>query len=147
MSVSSGCTGDSILYVDSNSLGVISETGSLILDTCSRESKLKIGIWKTYYQNGQIKSKGAYEIERYIFCGFVPYTSYRSYKIGEWSYWYANGKLKAKGEYKLTNVKIKNNCRGGAKLKVPKIKRRMWTFWDSTGVEVRINEDLEKELL
>ena len=55
-------------------------TGEGILDTAGRQQ----GLWKEYYSNGQIKSKGEY---------------INSKRIGEWTFYFSNGKIEQKGKY------------------------------------------------
>jgi antitoxin component YwqK of YwqJK toxin-antitoxin module len=47
---------------------------------------LKTGIWKNYYENGQLKSIGNYE-------------SFGGEKNGGWKYYYENGQLKSEGRF------------------------------------------------
>ena len=58
----------------------------------------KDGMWKYYYNNGNLKMKGKYKVFRFIGLPEV--------KIGKWEYYYNNGNLKMEGEYNGHNDKL-----------------------------------------
>ena len=76
-------------------------------------SQYKIGIWKEYYENGQIKEEGKYLIGRYVQCCFSgPCLRYYNYKVGEWKYYYENGTLELEGNYSIKKLWIDTNYGG-----------------------------------
>jgi antitoxin component YwqK of YwqJK toxin-antitoxin module len=54
-----------------------------------------IGVWKFYYDNGQLESTGLYSISKW---------TNTSHKDKEWKYFYENGVLKEKGSYKAEEI-------------------------------------------
>ncbi|MEO8403359.1 MAG: hypothetical protein ABI480_02150 [Chitinophagaceae bacterium] len=64
----------------------------------------RIGYWKEFYGNGQIKSIGEYQTARPISSIdlFIPFKT-MTYKVGYWTYFYENGQMKAVGKYQKKN--------------------------------------------
>jgi len=58
--------------------------GILVGEGIYDEEGIKQGLWKEYYETGELRSEGKYE---------------NGVKVGEWKYYYRNGKLDQKGKY------------------------------------------------
>jgi len=89
------------------------ESGKYAKFNDGETSRYKIGIWKEYYDNGQIKEEGKYLIGRYVQCCLSgPCLRYYNYKVGKWKYYYQNGILELEGNYKIKKLWIDTNCGG-----------------------------------
>ncbi len=88
------------LYYSKNEISAI---GYYAIDRNDKKSSYKVGTWIEYYPNGQIKSKGAYDIYSLLSCSSaLPRRTDFNYKVGEWVYYYENGQIKATGVYETT---------------------------------------------
>ncbi|GAA0728439.1 hypothetical protein GCM10009430_37610 [Aquimarina litoralis] len=112
------------------------QLGEYAKDKNGEITKLKIGLWKTYYDNGQIKDEGEYLIGRYVQCCAGGYCmQYYNYKVGDWNYYYKNGKLKLKGKFGIMKFNTSTSC-GGDYLKFGMLNRTS-KFYDSNGKRIK----------
>jgi len=89
------------------------ESGNYAKFNDGETSQYKIGLWKEFYENGQLKEEGNYLIGRYVQCCLSGYCiRYYNYKVGKWNYYYPNGTLELKGNYSLKKLRIETNCGG-----------------------------------
>jgi antitoxin component YwqK of YwqJK toxin-antitoxin module len=58
---------------------------------CIGMTTRKVGVWKYYHNNGNIKMEGKYQVLRFMGLPIV--------KTGIWKYYYNNGNIKMEGEY------------------------------------------------
>ncbi len=103
-------------------------------------SQYKIGLWKKYYENGQLKEEGKYLIGRYVQCCFSgPCLSYYNYKVDKWKYYYENGSLELEGNYSIKKLWIDTNC-GGDYIKYGILDSNT-KFYDKSGERIRKNNE------
>ncbi|MGB1207358.1 MAG: hypothetical protein ACPG5B_17050 [Chitinophagales bacterium] len=120
--------------------------GKITISNNEEINHLKIGKWLTYYENGQIKTKGKYEIGKYIQCCCDgPCRQYYNYKSGMWKYFYPNGKLLAKGKYDIKSLHLNTSCEGGAELNFGII-NDSWKFYNEENQEIAANDSIRIEL-
>jgi len=123
-----------VIYYPSGKIKSVGNT-----DDITKE--FRIGYWNEFYENGQLKESGNYNLETYEECctgGICD--AYYSYKIGEWIYYHENGKLKAKGTYKI-GKKVKNtNCGNNVEINFSYV-TETWLFFDNNGNEIKPNAD------
>ena len=119
------------------------ESGEFAKFNDGNTSPYRIGIWKEYYENGQLKEEGRYLIGRYVQCCFSGNClRYYNYKVGKWKYYYPNGKLELDGNYSIKKMWIDTNC-GGDNVKYG-ILNSDTKFYDKTGSRIKKNiEDLK----
>jgi antitoxin component YwqK of YwqJK toxin-antitoxin module len=107
---------------------------------------LRLGEWKSWYKNGELKSIGNFKNNDYIFCGVVPYTYFYEYKIGIWHYYYENGQLMCKGEYEISMRNIGTNCEGGADLFCGSFTSE-WVGFNENGEVVQIKKLVDEKAI
>ncbi len=72
--------------------------GKRTIDTNEVFNNLYVGIWKSYYSNGNLLSSGKYEIGITTECSsYNEKTCAHSYYSDKWTFYYANGKKMAIG--------------------------------------------------
>ncbi|MFD1096106.1 hypothetical protein [Salegentibacter chungangensis] len=100
--------------------------------------KLRIGEWKEFYKNGNLKSIGNYKIGQYEECctGGVC-DGFYNYKIGQWTYFYENGKTKAEGKFDTEKFQLNTYCEGGEKISFGVINPEKWNFYDKMGNKMK----------
>jgi antitoxin component YwqK of YwqJK toxin-antitoxin module len=124
----------------------IKAIGKVAVMDDSINSEFKIGLWTEYYQNGQIKSQGSFQIGAYTNCcsnGWCE--SYINYEVGQWKYYYDNGQLKASGIYKVKKEHINTSCEGGAQIYKSHISKS-WRFYRQDGVEIKLYDMIKAGL-
>ena len=87
---------DTTKFTDGN----IAFIGNYAIDKSGIVSGVKVGLWRGYYPNGQLKFKGNYAMHSIRYQkgkGDVRLES--SYREGLWEYYYQDGQLMAKGTY------------------------------------------------
>jgi len=103
----------------------------------------RIGFWKEFYRNGNLKASGNYKLDTYTQCctgGICD--GFYSYKYGEWNYYYDNGKLKAKGQYRIGKKHKETSCEGGDEINFGFV-TNSWNFYDNKGKK---SEPTEKDI-
>lgn len=101
----------------------------------------RIGHWNEFYENGQLKESGYYNLETYQECCISGICdAYYSYKIGEWLYYHENGKLKAKGTYRIGKKLKKTNCGNNVEINFGYV-TKSWLFFDKEGNQITSNSD------
>ena len=107
------------------------------IDSFHKEyNNYRIGLWKEFYRNGNLKSVGNYKLDTYTQCctsGICD--GFYSYKYGEWTYYYDNGKLKAKGKYRIGKKHKKTSCKGGDEINFGFV-TDSWSFYNNSGKEI-----------
>ena len=89
---------DTLYYPDKH----IKAVGYYAINNDRKKTTCKVDKWIEYYENGEIKSQGNYELEYLLACRSAgPSVVYHEYEVGEWKYYYDNGRLKAQGIYKI----------------------------------------------
>lgn len=114
------------------------ESGKYAKFNDGETSQYKIGLWKEYYENGQIKEEGKYLIGRYVQCCFSGHClRYYNYKVGKWKYYYQNGTLELDGDYSIKKLWIDTNC-GGDYIKYGILDSET-KFYDQSGKRIKKN--------
>jgi hypothetical protein len=111
-----------------------------------KQTELRTGNWKEYFENGQLKESGKYALSTYTTCctgGTCPV--YYSYKLGDWIYFHDNGQLRAKGKYRIREKQIDTTCDGGDKIHFGYV-TDTWNFFDRDGKEITPSGELIKEI-
>jgi antitoxin component YwqK of YwqJK toxin-antitoxin module len=119
--------------------GEIKSVGAV--DEFHREfNNYRVGPWKEFYENGNLKAYGNYKLDTYTQCctGGVC-DGFYSFKYGEWNYYYDNGKLKAKGTYRIGKKHKETSCEGGDEIKFGFV-TDSWKFYDTNGKEIKPTE-------
>ncbi len=126
--------------------GKLREQGHVAYDKEGNLSNLKIGEWTSYYENGQLKSKGQYSIGSFIECCFSgPCKQFYNYKTDNWEYFYPSGQLKATGEYQSKQMHVRTNCEGGDNMPFG-ITTSLWRYFNEAGELIELSEQLRIEL-
>lgn len=123
--------------------GSVKNSGAIVI---LGDAKLRKGDWKEYYENGQLKENGKYQLDTYTTCCTAgPCPVYYSYKIGDWTYFHDNGNTKAIGTYKMGKKHIDTTCEGGDRINFGYVTEK-WKFYDINGKVMKPNEELIKEI-
>lgn len=124
-----GPTGIDTVYHD----GKIIAIGPVALEKDGRLSEMKAGEWTEFYPNGQVRSKGAYEMDSYLECCYIgPCRQYVNYKKGSWTYYYDNGQVKASGRYQVGSKRPYTNCGTGPNVKTSHTDES-WMYYNEKG--------------
>ena len=116
------------------------ESGEYAKFNDGETSQYKIGLWKEYYENGQIREEGKYLIGRYVQCCFSgTCLRYYNYKVGKWKYYYENGTLELEGNYLIRKLWIDTNC-GGDYIKYGVLDSDT-ELYDQSGDQIKKNLD------
>lgn len=108
----------------------------------SWESALRLGPWRYWYADGQLKAKVRYSVDCYVHCcALGPCDLPYDFLTGDFELWHPNGQLMAKGVFEATERHIDSNCEGGEMLRDGDIPSE-GTCWNEEGepvgcVEVR----------
>jgi len=103
---------------------------------------LRIGEWKEYYTNGNLKEVGKYEIGVYTNCCITGLCeNYYNYKSGAWKFYFESGNLKSKGDFNLEKFQINTSCEGGDEI-IFGIVNQSWEYFDEKGNEIWPTEEL-----
>lgn len=114
----------------------ISAQGKIAINNYGEVSKLKVGKWLEYYDNTNLKSKGSYQIGKYIQCCTAgPCEQFYNYRIGHWEYWHSNGQLKAVVEYEAEEHFIDTSCEEGDSLLFGRAKRIIYSDENSNTID------------
>jgi antitoxin component YwqK of YwqJK toxin-antitoxin module len=127
-------TNTKVIYYQSGKIKSVGNTDDFT-------KNFRIGYWNEFYENGQLKESGNYNLETYKECctsGICD--GYYSYKIGEWLYYHENGKIKAKGTYRIGKKIKKTNCETKAEINFGYV-TEYWFFYDKSGNETKPNSD------
>lgn len=137
---------DSLISI-SGSDNQVTLKGKFAINNENTLTGLKYGLVEEFYLNGNLKSKGKYEIGKYIQCcagGLCA--QYYNYKFGEWNYYYENGKKEANVLYQVKNYNLRTSCEGGANIQFGKIKSEVFKCWTKDGEEKRPDNERIQEL-
>jgi len=122
------------MIVDHYKNGQIKSVGEE--DVRFKDFQFRIGHWKEFYENGQLRESGNYELGTYKQCCTLGICdAFYSYKIGEWTYYHPNGQLKAKGTYEIGTKHKKTSCQGGDEINFGYV-TDSWVFYDEDGMEI-----------
>lgn len=114
--------------------------GFTVLDPFMEYHNRKIGEWKGYYSNGQLKFIGKYAMGATTTCQFAgPTISGYSFKRGEWIYFYVNGQIEAKGTYLPYTKSYNHNC--GEDAHYVSYPDSNWHYWNENGIEIKKPKD------
>lgn len=130
-------------YLDGN----IELKGKFAIDRTNNVSSLKIGEFEIYYENGQLKEKGKYNIGRYMQCcpgGLC--SQFYNYKLGEWQYYFPSGVKKANVIYGLKQFNIKTSCEGGDQITFGEISLSESQFFNELGQNISPTNEILNEL-
>lgn len=126
--------------------GQLKEQGNYAYDSKRSLSDLKVGEWSSYYENGQLKSKGKYNIGTYIQCCFSgACKQFYNYKVGFWEYFHSNGQLKANGEYQTRQMHVATSCEGGDDMPFG-LTTSKWEYFNELGEVIEPSNELIIEL-
>ncbi len=64
--------------------GSLFKNGNKVADGITRNDGVRDGLWKDYFENGELKAEGSYD---------------NGVKVGEWKYYYPNGKPEQTGKF------------------------------------------------
>ncbi|WP_291139191.1 toxin-antitoxin system YwqK family antitoxin [Flavobacterium sp. UBA7663] len=104
-------------------------------------NNFRVGFWREFYKNGNLKSEGNYKLDTYKQCctGGIC-NGYYSYKYGEWKYYHENGNLKTKGTYRMGKKHKKTSCEGGDEINFGYI-TNSWIFYDINENEIKPSQE------
>lgn len=140
-------TGRDSLQIINWSNGIPKERGKFVFNNQGEITLLKIGEFKEYFENGNLKANGNYEIGKYTQCCFSGLCSqFYNYKFGEWKYYYENGNLKAEVNYEVKNFPIETSCEGGDTISFGQIDLASIQNFDKEGRQVEISKSALKKL-
>lgn len=126
--------------------GQLKEQGNYAYDNKRSLSDLKIDEWSSYYENGQLKSKGKYNIGTYIQCCFSgACKQFYNYKIDFWEYFHSNGQVKAAGEYQTRQMHVVTSCEGGDDIPFG-VTTSKWNYFNELGDIIEPADELIIEL-
>jgi hypothetical protein len=139
-------TGNSELKEETFSNGQIKERGNYAYDDENVLSTLKVGEWSSFYENGQLKSTGKYNIGTYIQCCFSgACKQFYNYKNGTWKYYHPNGQLRATGEYEIKQLHVDTSCEGGDEMPFG-LTSTQWQYFNEQGESILPTEEMILEL-
>ncbi len=142
-----GFVGSDSLVVNYFDNGKIKESGKFAKSEIKYLKDLKCDLWEEYYLNGNLKSKGKFEIGKYIECSTGGYIyEYYHFKVGNWEYYFKNGQLKAKGDYEIEEKHINTSCQGGDRLMFGQINSNNWVFYNNEGNIIDASDSLIMQL-
>ncbi len=121
------------------------QIGHFLVNADSTISALKIGLWKEYYENGQLKSEGKFQVDWYWFCSTKAIQKYYLIKHGTWYYYHKNGTIKAFGDYNVKSVHTRLGSGGCKSSKYIFYPDRSWRFYKENGQKLKFNQKLKKE--
>ena len=134
-------TTDTIFY-DNKKIKAI---GSFAVDRDNKKGDYKVGKWAEYYDNGQIKSLGEYQMSFVFACQYArPGLAYYSYKVGNWAYYYDNGQMMATGKYDLTTQKVSTGIADQFAKK--SIVTDSWLLYEKNGTPIADRQKIIPEL-
>ena len=123
----------------------IKAVGSFAIDRNNKKGNYKVGKWTEYYENGQIKSTGEYQMAFVFACrSAVPDLAYYTYKIGDWTYYYNNGQVMATGRYDLTTQKVFTGIANQYAKK--SVVTDAWLLYDTNGQTITDRQKIISEL-
>lgn len=109
--------------------GILIGKGSLAIGEYG-VSNLRVGYWKEYYENGNLKMEGNYKIGSYISCCVGgACRSFHYYRSGLWKIYDNGGNLKYELIFEPTKLHIDTTCEGGDKLLFGIIKKIPLKYW------------------
>jgi len=140
--IKSNFTGNSELKEENFSNGQTRERGKYAYDEENVLSTLKVGEWSYFYENGQLRSTGKYNIGTYIQCCFSgACKQFYNYKIGIWKYYYPNGQLMATGEYEIKQLHVDTSCKGGDDIPFG-LTSPQWKYFNEQGESIQPTVEL-----
>jgi len=93
-------------------------------------TELRVGLWKEFYENRNVKIEGSYKIGSYVDCCFAgPCRSFYFYKVGQWKYYNSAGELDYEIEFTPATLRIDTRCEGGDTLIFGLIKTIPVKYW------------------
>jgi len=139
-------TGDSELREEVFPNGQVRTRGRYAYDDKSVLSTLKVGKWSSFYEDGQLRSSGNYNIGSYIQCCFTgPCKQFYHYKIGTWKYYHPNGQPKAIGEYNIKQLHVDTSCKGGDEMPFS-LTSSQWEYFNQQGISIQPTKELILDL-
>jgi len=127
--------------------GEIRTLGKLAIETDGDISNLKIDVFKVFYENGNLKEKGKYQIGRFTQCCTGGLCSqFYNYKLDEWEYYFEDGSRKANVVYKVNKFKIDTSCEEGDYIDFGQIDLEKSKFWNQLGDIIKPSNDLISDL-
>jgi len=119
--------------------------GYYAVNNYGETSLLKVKECSEYYPNGNLKSRGNYQIGSYSqCCSSGPCQQFYNYKIGEWTYYYPNEQLRAKCNYQTDIFYIRTSCEDGDSLTFNNI--QLVEAFDESGTSIQPTAELLNEL-
>ncbi|MEQ8808569.1 MAG: hypothetical protein RIE59_05825 [Imperialibacter sp.] len=115
--------------------------GYYAIDNYGSKSFLKIKECSEFYEDGNLKSRGEYQIGSYTQCCMGgPCEQYYNYKVGNWKYYFPNQQLRAECTYGTKLMHIGTSCEGGDSLKFNIVETV--TAYNELGQQVQPTDDL-----
>jgi len=108
------------------------------------ENVVAVGVWTTWYPNGQMRGRVSYALRCYIHCCSAgPCPQVGAYPVGEFEFRHSNGALKARGTFVPFRLHVETNCQGGdtTTSSRPSPESRAW---DESGNEIPMDVRLIK---
>lgn len=134
-------TTDTIFYDNKKPKAI----GTFAVDRNNKKEGYKVGKWTEYYENGQVKSIGEYQMAFVFACHSArPGLAYYTYKIGDWTYYYDNGQVMAKGKYDLTTQKVFTGIADQYAKK--SVVTDVWLLYDNNGQAIPDRQKIVSEL-
>jgi hypothetical protein len=98
------------------------------------------GEWTYWYPNGQIKARVHYAVTCHTHCCVAgPCGWVHDYFTGEFELWHDSGRRLARGSFVPEQVRVDNNCEGGAITLRGAISPAS-EFWDNLGKRISLQE-------
>ena len=127
--------------------GKVKSKGKFARNSRGEISNLKIGEFESFYENGEIKENGKYEIGRYTQCCAGGLCSqFYNYKLGEWNYYFSNGNKKAQIIYDVKPFQLNTSCEGGDQISFGKINLDESKIYNEKGERTNPSIELINEL-
>ncbi|WP_345003681.1 hypothetical protein [Snuella lapsa] len=135
--------------------GIVLGKGALAVSKEHGVSDLRVGYWKEYSENGNLKMEGHYKLSSYLGCGVGGlFRAFIYYRTGLWKIYDDSGNLKYELTFEPTELHVNTTCEGGDKLLFGIIKEIPLKYWgDLTSdkifelQKIRIKDDYSTEIL
>jgi hypothetical protein len=111
------------------------------------QNVIPIGIWTTWYPNGQMRGRVSYALSCYIQCCTIgPCPNVHAYPVGEFEFWHSNGALKARGAFVPFRQHVETGCEGGDSTTMARPSPAS-RGWDEKGNEIPLDMTVIKNEL
>ena len=128
--IADGLPDKSELTTLKNSAGQVTAQGECAVYN-GKVTNIKVGHWKEFYENGNVRVEGQYKIGSYIECCTAgACRQFYFYRTGQWRYFNSAGILNYELEFTPETLTINTNCEGGDKLIFGLVKSIPIKYWN-----------------